>query len=77
VAKKEAKLSRRLAADVKRAGGQSAFRARMGYLPSGYHAAPKKFAAGLNPAQKTRIRGMHKGLSAATFKRVYGFTKKK
>ena len=74
---KKAKLSRRLGADVKRAGGQSAFRSRMGYLPSGYHAAPLKHAETLNPAQKTRIRGMHKELSAASFKRVYGFTKRK
>ena len=72
---KKATYSRRLGKEVRRAGGASAFRSRMGYLPSGYHAAPLKHAATLNPTQKTRIRGMHKDLSAASFKRLYGFKK--
>ena len=72
---KKAQYSRRLARNVRRAGGASAHRAIQGYLPASYHAAPLKHAATLNPTQKTRIRGMHKGLSAASFKRIYGFKK--
>jgi len=75
--KKKAKYSLRLGREVKRAGGASAFRSRMGHLPSGYHASPKKFAKDLNPKQKARVRKMHKSLSAASFKRIYGFSRAK
>ena len=75
--KKKAKYSRRLGTEVKRAGGASAYRSRMGYLPSGYHQSPKKFASELNPKQKARVSKMHKSLSVADFKRIYGFTRVK
>ena len=75
--KKKAKYSRRLGIEVKRAGGASAFRSRMGYLPAGYHQSPKKFAGKLNQKQNTRITKMHASLSAAGFKRIYGFTRVK
>ncbi len=75
--KKKAKLSHRLKTEVTRAGGMSEFRSRVGYLPSGYHASPKKFAKDLNPRQKARVRKMHKSLTATSFNRIYGFPKKK
>lgn len=75
MAKKKAKLSPRLKREVKRAGGQSKFRSKMGYLPSDYHSNPKKYAKKLNPAQKTRIRRMHSKLRPATFLEKYGFKK--
>ncbi len=75
--KKKATYSRSLGKEVKRAGGSDAFRSRMGYLPSGYHQSPKKFASKLNPKQKTRVSKMHKSLSAESFKRIYGFNRVK
>ena len=75
--KKKAEYSRRLKKGVAAAGGASAFRSRMGYLPSGYHQSPKKFAGKLNQKQKVRISKMHASLSAAGFKRIYGFTRVK
>ena len=75
--KKKAKYSRRLGTEVKRAGGASAYRSRMGYLPAGYHQSPKKFAGKLNQKQKARVSKMHAGLSAVGFKRIYGFTRVK
>ena len=70
---KTAKLSPRLRREVKRAGGQSAFRSRMGYLPSGYHSNPKKYK--LNTKQKARVRRMHKSLTPRAFRDAYGFGK--
>lgn len=74
--KPKAKMSARLAKSVKKAGGLSKHRAIQGYLPSGYHQNPKKFAATLIPSQKKRVRGMNKTMNSVTFKRVYGFSKK-
>ncbi len=74
--KPKAKMSKRLAASVKLAGGQSKHRAIQGYLPSGYHQNPRKFAPTLRPNQKTRVRNMNKTMNSVTFKRVYGFSKK-
>jgi len=75
--KKKATYSSRLKEEVKRAGGSSAFRSRMGYLPSGYHQSPRKFTSELNKEQKIRVSKMHKSLSAASFKRIYGFNRVK
>ena len=72
---RKATYSRRLGVGVKRAGGASAYRSRMGYLPAGYHADPKKFAGSLNRKQEARISKMHAGMSAVGFKRAYGFTR--
>jgi len=74
---KKAEYSRRLKKGVAAAGGASSYRSRMGYLPSGYHQNPKKFASELSPRQKARVRKMHKSLSAAGFKRIYGFPRGK
>ena len=74
--KPKAKMSKTLAANVKKAGGHSKYRATLGYLPSGYHANPKKFASTLIASQKKRVRGMNKTMNSVTFKRVYGFSKK-
>lgn len=75
MARKRAVFSASLRKGVRAAGGASAYRSRMGYLPSGYHANPKKFASTLNVKQKARIRRMHSNVSAASFKRIYGFAK--
>lgn len=61
---------------VEEAGGMSKHRALQGYLPSGYHQNPKKYAPTLIPTQKARIRRMNKTMNSVTFKRVYGFSKK-
>ena len=60
---------------VAKAGGMGKHRAIQGYLPSGYHQNPRKFASTLIPTQKARVRRMNKKLNAITFKRVYGFSK--
>lgn len=74
---KKAEYSRRLKGLVKKVGGASTYGSRLGYLPSGYHQNPKKFAKTLNPKQKARVRKMHKSLSAAGFQRIYGFSRGK
>ena len=74
---KKAEYSRRLKKGVAATGGASNYRSRMGYLPSGYHQNPKKFASELNPKQKARVSRMHKSLTDAGFKRIYGFPRGK
>jgi len=73
---KKAKYSRALGVRVRRAGGPGAYRSRMGYLPATYHQNPKKWAPKLSETQKKRVSRMH-NISEASFKRIYGFKKRK
>ncbi len=73
---KKAKYSRALGVRVRRAGGPSAYRSRLGYLPATYHQNPKKWASKLSEPQKKRVSRMH-DISAVSFKEKYGFKKRK
>ena len=73
---KKAKYSRALGARVRRVGGASTYRSRLGYLPATYHQNPKKWASKLSEPQKKRVSRMH-NISEASFKRIYGFKKRK